>query len=129
MNFVTATLVADQGAYFIQTEHFKVRLPDAFASRVAAHAGRPVFFGVRPEDMSEQNEALSETEGNTLVTRVEVVETLGAETFVHLTCGSHAMVARATVPDRPLIVGQELEIALNMSNIHLFDKETSRTIV
>jgi multiple sugar transport system ATP-binding protein len=129
MNFVAATLVADHGAYFVQTEHFKVRLPEAFSSRVAAHAGRPVAFGVRPEDMSEQDDALSETEGNTLATRVEVVETLGAETFVHLTCGSQTMVARVAVPDRPLTIGQEMMIRLNMDKIHLFDEATSQTIV
>jgi multiple sugar transport system ATP-binding protein len=129
MNFIPATLVEDRGNYFVHTDHFKVQLPDAFYPGVKAYAGRSVIFGVRPEDMAEQQQELSETRANTIPTRVEVVETLGAETFVHLTCGSHAMVARATVPDRPLIVGQALEIALNMSNIHLFDQETSQTIV
>ncbi|WP_319408045.1 sn-glycerol-3-phosphate ABC transporter ATP-binding protein UgpC [uncultured Desulfosarcina sp.] len=129
MNFMPATLVEEQGAYYVHSNHFKVRLPDAFYPGVKAYAGRPVIFGVRPEDMAEQQRELSETRANTIPTRVEVVETLGAETFVHLTCGSHPMVARVTVPDRPLIVGQELEIALNMSNVHLFDKDTSRTIV
>jgi multiple sugar transport system ATP-binding protein len=129
MNFVTATLVADQGAYFVQAEHFRVRLPDVFSSRVAAHAGKPVIFGVRPEDMNEQDEAVSETMGNTVAMRVEVVETLGAETFVHLTCGSQTMVARVAVPDRPLTVGQEMMIRLNMDKIHLFDEATSQTIV
>jgi hypothetical protein len=33
------------------------------------------------------------------------------------------------VPDRPLTVGQTLEMDLKMSNTHIFDKETSRTIV
>ena len=129
MNFITATLVEDQGAYFVSTDHFKVKLPDAFYPGVKAYAGQSVVFGVRPEDMAEHHQAMSETQANTISTRIEVVETLGAETFVHLTCGSHAMVARVAIPDHPLTVGQELKIDLKMANTHLFDIETSQTIV
>ncbi len=129
MNFLPARLVEEQGACFAGNDHFKVKLPDEFCPDVKAYAGRPVIFGVRPEDMAEQRQAASESRANTMSTRVEVVETLGPETFVHLTCGSHPMVARVTVPEHAFIVGQEVEIAINMSNIHLFDKDTSRTIV
>jgi hypothetical protein len=33
------------------------------------------------------------------------------------------------VPERPLAVGQTLEMDLKMSKTHIFDKETSRTII
>jgi hypothetical protein len=33
------------------------------------------------------------------------------------------------VPERPLTVGQTLEVDLKMLKTHLFDRETSRTIV
>jgi multiple sugar transport system ATP-binding protein len=129
MNFLPARLVEEQGACYARSADFNVRLPDGFYPDVKAYAGRPVTFGVRPEDMAEQREAASDHRANTISARVEVVETLGAETFVHLTCGSHPMVARVTAPDHALIVGQEVEIALNMANVHLFDTDTSRTIV
>jgi multiple sugar transport system ATP-binding protein len=129
MNFITATLVEDQGAYFVRTDHFKVKLPHAFYPDVKAYTGQSVVFGVRPEDMAEHHQPVSETQANTISTRVEVVETLGVETFVHLTCGSHTMVARMTIPDHPLTVGQELKIDLKMANSHLFDIGTSQTIV
>ena len=37
--------------------------------------------------------------------------------------------ARMEVPECPLTVGQTLEMDLKMSKTHVFDKETSRTIV
>jgi multiple sugar transport system ATP-binding protein len=129
MNFIPAILVEDQGAYFVRSDCLNIKLPEPFYPGVKAHVGRPVIFGVRPEDMAAHHPALSKTKTDTISTRVEVVETLGAETFVHLTCGTHAMVARVTVPDHPLTVGQELKIDLKMANTHLFDKETSQTIV
>jgi hypothetical protein len=32
-------------------------------------------------------------------------------------------------PERPLAVGQTLQVELKMAKTHIFDKETSRTIV
>jgi hypothetical protein len=58
-----------------------------------------------------------------------VVEILGFETFVYLTCGPHVIVARMEAPERPLTVGQTLEVELKMANTHLFDGETFQTIV
>jgi len=58
-----------------------------------------------------------------------VVETLGSETFVYLSCGPHALVARMEAPEHPLSVGQTLEVDLKMLKTHIFDKETSQTIV
>ena len=49
-----------------------------------------------------------------LTARVEVVETLGAETLVHLTCGDQTLVARVAVPDHPLTVGQTMQVQLKM---------------
>jgi len=129
MNFMEAALAADEGAYFVRAEHFNVRLPEAFHDAVAAYAGQPVIFGVRPEDMAESTDDDVGGGGDSLAARVEVVETLGAETFVHLTCGSQPLVARVAVPDHPLSVGQTMQVRLKMEKIHLFDHETSRTIV
>jgi len=68
-------------------------------------------------------------QGNTLTARADVVETLGAEMFVYLTCGNHSIVARMESPERPLTVGQTLEVEVEMTKTHLFDRETLQTIV
>ncbi len=129
MNFIEARVVKENDAYFIDAVGFRVRLPEAFYSRIEGYADREVIFGVRPEDMAEHDPAAAGMNGNTLTARADVVETLGFETFVYLTCGPHAIVARIEAPERPLTVGQTLEVDVKMANTHLFDKETSRTIV
>ena len=129
MNFVEARVVKGKGSYFIEAGAFKLELPEAFYSRVEGYADREVIFGVRPEDMAEHNPGTTGINGNTLTARTDVVETLGFETFVYLTCGPHAMVARMEAPERPLTVGQTLKVDVKMANTHLFDKETSKTIV
>jgi multiple sugar transport system ATP-binding protein len=129
MNFIEASLVREGGAWFIDAGGFKVRAPEAFHSRIEPHAGRKVIFGVRPEDMEAHDPAAGTDNGNTLTARADVVETLGSELFVYLTCGEQAIVARMDVPEHPLVVGQTLEVDLKMAKTHLFDAETSQTIV
>jgi len=58
-----------------------------------------------------------------------VVETLGSEIFVYLACGRDTLVARMPVPERPIEVGQTLRMSLNLARAHVFDKETSMTLV
>ncbi len=128
MNFIDATLVAADGGLVIDTGSFRVRAPDSFASRLGAHAGRKVVFGVRPEDIAARA-AASVDEGNTFAAQADVVETLGSEIFVHLTCGAHAIVSRMEAPESPLRVGDTIEVQLKMAKTHVFDPETSLTLV
>jgi len=129
MNFIEATLIHEENAYLIDAAGFKVRLPETFYSRAEPYVGRQVIFGVRPEDIAERTSTAVGVHGNILTARTDVVEPLGSETFVYLTCGPHVIVARMESPERPLTVGQTLEVGLKMAKTHLFDKETSRTIV
>ena len=129
MNFVEATLVREAGAWFIDADGFKVRAPEVFNARLEPHAGRTVIFGVRPEDMTAHDPAEGAGGGNTVTARADVVETLGSEIFVHLTCGAHSLVARMEAPELLLTEGQALEVDLKMAKTHVFDKETSQTIV
>ena len=41
----------------------------------------------------------------------------------------HVLVARMDVPERPLHVGDALRVRLRMAKTHVFDAQTSRTIV
>jgi multiple sugar transport system ATP-binding protein len=129
MNFVDATLLREDGAWTIDAGSFKVRAPEAFNTRLEPHAGRRVIFGVRPEDMSAHDPAAGAGGGNTVTTQADVVETLGSEILIHLTCGEHTLVARMEAPELLLTEGQSLQVDLKMMKTHLFDKETSQTIV
>ena len=129
MNFIEAMLLGKDGGYCIEADGFTVKLPEEFHLSVGPYAGRSVIFGVRPEDVTEHDPAAGRTGGNTITVRADVVETLGFEIFVYLTCGPYSIVGRMEVPKNPMTVGQTLEVDLRMSKTHIFDKETSRTIV
>ncbi len=130
MNFIDVTLIVENGVMFIDAGDFRLKVPQAFRADLEAYVGRPVVLGVRPEDIAAHDPATSPGgDGNVLKACADVVETLGSELFVYLTSGTHSLVARMAVPERLLQVGQALEVILKLSKIHIFDKETSRTIV
>ena len=128
MNFVDATVVGRDNDIVIEASGFQVQAPESFGPRLAPYIGRTVVFGVRPEDISLRGPAAART-GSTLSVRADVVETLGSEIFIYLTCGSHSLVGRMEVPDVPPKVGEMLEVDIKMAKTHVFDKETSQTIV
>jgi multiple sugar transport system ATP-binding protein len=128
MNFIDATAAAADGGLFIDAGSFRVEVPESFRAPLSPYAGRRITFGVRPEDVAPHAIAAPEN-GSTLSARAEVVETLGAEMFAHLTCGMHSIVARMDMPEEPLRVGDTLKVDLRMAKTHVFDAETSQTIV
>jgi multiple sugar transport system ATP-binding protein len=129
MNFIDATVVAADGDLFVAADGFRVKAPESFRRKLEPYTGRRVAFGVRPEDISAHDPAAGAGDGNTVTARADVVETLGSEIFAHLTCGAYSVVARMDVPERPLRVGEELQVDLKMAKTHVFDLETEQTIV
>ena len=128
MNFVDAKVVQDGAELFIDAGSLRVRAPESFRAALQPYSGRPVVFGVRPEDIALHDPAAA-GQGQTFSARADVVETLGSEIFAHLSCGPHAIVARMEVPETPLHVGDTIEVDLKMAKTHVFDAQTSLTIV
>ncbi len=129
MNFVEAKVTSTDGVVFIETAGFRVQAPEPFHSRLTPYLGRPVIFGVRPEDVFLEDPRRSDGAGNPIQAHADVVETLGSEIFIYLTCQEQSIVARMEVPDRPPTVGEMLQVNLKMAKTHIFDAETARAIV
>ena len=59
---------------------------------------------------------------------VEITELMGAETYLYLLCEGHSLTAR--VSPRTLARPSEVfSIAIDPEKIHIFDRETERTII
>jgi multiple sugar transport system ATP-binding protein len=128
MNFVDARLSQEGQELFIAADAFRVKVPDAFRPALAAHSGKAVAFGVRPEDITLLAPANAD-QGYTITARADVVEVLGSEIFIHLACGKDTLVARMPMPDVPVEVGETLHVDLALAKTHIFDKDSSITIV
>ena len=59
--------------------------------------------------------------------KVEVTELMGAETYLYLNCEGNNFTARVD-PSTLAKSGDEITVALDTNKIHIFDKETEKTI-
>ena len=96
-------------------------------SAVAAFQGGAYEYLPKPFDVDQAVElirrALDESRRE-----AEVVEPMGAETYVHLSIGGVSMVARVSAKDR-LRVHQKVAVLMEMREAHFFDPGTDRAIL
>ena len=126
MNFITGEIVREEG-FFFRTAGMKLRIPDSRSGLLSAHAGRPVVFGIRPEDLSEYDLAAVQDEEMSALCRVEVIEPMGNEIFVYLANGGDSLVARMNVQSHPS-VRADYRVQFDMNKAHFFMAESEEAI-
>ncbi len=120
MNFVRATL--GEGGTRLQAGTFSLPVPEALRSATAGKDGRAVLLGVRPENVRGATDQLRGPVSPVKVT-IEVLEPLGHEVIIHGKTGNDVLVAKLDPHQAPRL-GDELELSLELDQLHLFDAET-----
>ncbi len=124
MNFIEGHLEGENGAVRFYDNNKSVRLTvdPAHENALRNHVGKPVTFGIRPEDMHENVEQKL-VDGKSLTAKVDVVEPMGSETYLHLDLQGQAMTARVRANVQPAVdTNHILDVA--MDKAHYFDKQT-----
>jgi len=123
MNFFPGTRIVARGAeLFIETAGFELKLPPQKGKFIQDRIGQEVILGVRPEHIEDRSFAEKGVFTESFKAKVEVVETLGSEIQLDVTAGEHSLVARVDART-PARVQEEIELAVNMDKIHIFEKE------
>jgi len=113
MNFLPATCANGM----VRGEGFQLPLP------AMIDAAPEVIVGLRPPAMSLSGK------GNDLLAKVEVLEPLGSETYVHVRIGQTAAVAQVNASEAgSLDPGDAVIFRVAPSDLHLFDPQTGRAI-
>ena len=131
MNFIDSKLVKKDKKVWIDGKGFMLRVPDNYISSIESYVDKDVLFGIRPEDVSS-GQTPSSNEENTISAIVEMVEPLGTETVVHLTSpdpGNHAFTLLTGREAIRLKRGQGLKVTLDLNKMHVFEKDTEKTII
>jgi multiple sugar transport system ATP-binding protein len=132
MNFFRGTVTPD-GAQLMFAESgggaspLRLRLDTALARKAAGHIGRPLILGLRPENVEALPTAASADPGRAAEVTIEVVEPMGAETYLYLDSGATAFVARVRASDR-FAANQRLTVAFAIEQAHLFDAATEQVL-
>jgi multiple sugar transport system ATP-binding protein len=127
MNFFPVTVTADGESVFMEAQGLKVRVPEGKAALMRPYMGKEVIFGIRPEDITDAAFAPDGGESGAVEAVVEVMEPMGNEVYLYLSVGSGTLTARVD-PRTGAKVGSPLKVALNMKNMHAFDRETEVSI-
>ena len=128
MNFIPGRAIRRNGRMYFDEGTFRVKVTDETIPRLRAYEGKPILFGIRPEDIYDKLFVQYAPPENTVTATVEVVEPMGAEVFLHLILGSHTVTARVGGHERPK-VAQDMDLVLDMSKVHFFDPESEVAIV
>ena len=103
-------------------------LPARFKDRVTA--GQKVTFGLRPDDLYPEGHGIHsghETDVRTQALAVTITEPLGNETLVFSDFAGSEWVGRMLNP-RPLRAGETVPFCFDLSQAHLFDGATGKTL-
>jgi multiple sugar transport system ATP-binding protein len=151
MNFMPARVEGEK----IKLPIGKVSLPQGVRERTGRlEEGRGLIAGIRPEDFEEASTASRADGGCTFTARIEVLEAMGSEFYAHFTAatdesidseqlrelaedagagdvpmsGEQGRIVARLDPDAKVRQGEEAELWLDASSIHLFDPEDGRSL-
>ncbi|MBE5741716.1 MAG: sn-glycerol-3-phosphate ABC transporter ATP-binding protein UgpC [Clostridiales bacterium] len=152
MNFFDATLTKDaEGKVYVEFEGNKVALPKAKSDKIINgeeyfNTGKPVVFGVRPEDLHDEASFINTSRETVINVKVDVVEKLGAETLLYCVFAKDGVdvtedgKVKSLVDSATQMIAkvdsrskterdQVIELAIDIMHSHLFDKDTELTIL
>ncbi len=123
-NFFDATLAETDGKLEINAGGFRLEVPEQKAKEWRQFKGREVIFGVRPEDIHAKPYVPPGILESDLQSRVDVTELMGNEIFLYLMTRDDKQYIARVDPRVRTEPGDELDLAVNMENAHIFDPKT-----
>lgn len=127
MNFFNAKITKDGSKFFVDTEDFKVQIPDNLTGPYKGMEGKKVVFGIRPENIHDPEFAPQNIHGEKVTSKVDVTELMGNETLLYLVSGKNTYVGRVD-PRSKLRVGNQTQFIFDMEKFHIFDAGTEQAV-
>ncbi len=128
MNFFDGKITKEDGKTYFDGDSFAVQIPEDKASIYEGLVNKPVTMGIRPEDIHNPQYVPGGITPANVEAKVEVTELMGNEIFVYLKSGNqHSYIARVD-PRSKYTFGEDVQVAFNMENFHIFDKETELAV-
>jgi multiple sugar transport system ATP-binding protein len=128
MNFFNAKVDRSDGKIIVDAGSFRIPIPENRNQVYAPHIGKPVIFGIRPEDIHDPNYVPAKITAAPVEVRVDVTELMGNEIFVYLLTGDTTFVGRVD-PRTGLRVGDRAQVLFNMDKMHLFETDGSQRAI
>lgn len=130
MNFINARVVKREDGIYLLFEGNDIKLPEGKAKKLEGtdYINKEVVIGIRPEHIHDEAVYIESMPDSVINAKVDVVEMLGAETYLYMTMGNTSLTARVN-PRTKIRAGETVKLAIDANRIHMFDKDTERTIM
>ena len=92
------------------------------------YIGKVVTLGIRPEDLHDEDAFLAASPESVFEATIRVYELLGAEVYLYFDVNETNCTARVN-PRTTARPGDTIRVAMDLTKIHVFDKETEQIIV
>ncbi len=150
MNFFTGKLVGTKSKVYVQFGMEKVLLPKSKVDLIVnlekyLNTDKEIVFGIRPEDIHDEERWVKESGNPVIEVAVDVVEALGSETLLYCKTRQEKVEGEeegiksivddisnltAKVDSRSITkAGDTIKVALDIVHCHIFDKNTEITIL
>ena len=130
MNLIDAT-VAQEGSQAVlkMSEEVVIKLPAEKSKKLIdeGYVGKTVVVGIRPEDVKDDPEFIAAHQDTKFKSTIRVYELLGAEVNLHYEIGDVTCTAKVN-PRTTARPGDEVTFAMDVTRLHVFDKETEMVI-
>ena len=127
MNFFHGVLESSGGSLLFR-ERGGPTVIDLGSMAVPAKAlGEGVVLGIRPEHCDLFTGA-GPAPAAGFEAEVELVEPMGAETYLYVRTAGHSMIVRSQVESDHSILGQRLKFSLDAAKVHLFNEATGERL-
>jgi multiple sugar transport system ATP-binding protein len=127
MNFVNGTVEGGGSPRFVaEGGDWEMNLPTRVGESLAGARGKAITMGIRPEAVSIV--AGPEAAPATTTARLDLVESLGNETFIYARAGRHDLTARIGLPQPLPPIGSNIVLAFNLDRAHFFESPSGARI-
>ena len=126
MNFMDAVVNVSGNNVTLKVGNSVLNVPDSKKKALidGNYNGKTVVLGIRPEDIHEAEGSSA----STIKAQIKFYELLGAEVYLYFDLEGTQTTARVSAATK-LSTGDNAEFVLDMEKIHLFDKETEKSIL
>ena len=128
MNFFDGHILAQNSSIaFLSEDGMQLQIAEQQTKKFRQLDKQKVVLGIRPEHIGSAIAENSETVGR-ISAVVDVVEPMGAETYVYLKSETTSFVSRVD-SHKKYMVGEKIELAVAMDRAHFFDVNTDKAIL
>ena len=132
MNLFDAMLERNGKNLVVKFGNNTIELPESKSKLLTdeAYIGKEIIFGVRPEDIHDEEIFIASSPKTIISAEIDVVEKLGNETIMYTKVDGKEDYTVARVDARTQAVsGDVVKLAIDANHIHMFDPETELSIL